>query len=65
MAVPRFLKSNVVTAPKGYGGNPFAPNPNQSDELLPYALKLFIENGQAITLTREEIANILAASDAI
>lgn len=25
----------------------------------------FIENGQAITLTREEIANILAASDAI
>ncbi|MGN0748237.1 MAG: DNA translocase FtsK [Christensenellales bacterium] len=38
---------NVVTAPKGYGGNPFAPNPNQSDELLPYALKLFIENGQA------------------
>ncbi len=38
---------NVVTAPKGYGGNPFAPNPSQSDELLPYALKLFIENGQA------------------
>ena len=39
--------NNVVSAPKGYGGNPFASNPEQSDELLPYALKLFIENGQA------------------
>lgn len=40
--------NDVVSAPKGNGGNPFAPNPDQqSDELLPYALKLFIENGQA------------------
>lgn len=39
--------NEVVSAPKGYGGNPFAHNPEQSDELLPYALKLFIENGQA------------------
>lgn len=41
------VANDVVTAPKGYGGNPFAHNPDQSDELLPYALKLFIENGQA------------------
>ncbi len=41
------VANDVVTAPKGYGGNPFANNPDQSDELLPYALKLFIENGQA------------------
>ena len=41
------VANDVVSAPKGYGGNPFAPNPEQSDELLPYALKLFIENGQA------------------
>ena len=39
--------NDVVSAPKGYGGNPFALNSEQSDELLPYALKLFIENGQA------------------
>ena len=41
------VANDVVNAPKGYGGNPFAHNPDQSDELLPYALKLFIENGQA------------------
>ncbi len=41
------VAKEVVTSPKGYAGNPFGHNPEQSDELLPYALKLFIENGQA------------------
>ena len=36
----------VSEPPKAHGGNPFAHNPAESDELLPYALKLFIENGQ-------------------
>jgi S-DNA-T family DNA segregation ATPase FtsK/SpoIIIE len=41
------VAKSLTEAPRA-NGNPFAPDEEaQNDDLLPYALRLFIENGQA------------------